>query len=271
MAFTYRDVAGPTGTLHVALTDPVDDATPVLFLHGINMSHDVWLPVIEQLPATRQYVAVDLRGHGRSGRTGPFGPADYAADALAVLDALGIARAHVVGTSFGGSVACVLAAQAADRVASVTAIGSALKAEGVDVDAAVGAMQAVGLKAFFEAFLPQASFAPGTSADIVQRAVGVATDDRTEDVVIEVSRAAFAADVTAEAQQSERTALVVVGELDATCPPPFAEAMATALRSDLVVLPGRGHVVTYEDPGVVVQTLLPHLDKAESTAPASVA
>ena len=36
MALTYRDVAGPTGTLHVALTDPVDDATPVLFLHGIN-------------------------------------------------------------------------------------------------------------------------------------------------------------------------------------------------------------------------------------------
>jgi pimeloyl-ACP methyl ester carboxylesterase len=231
----------------------------VLFLHGINMSHDVWLSLIEALPAERRYVAVDLRGHGTSDRAGPFDAADYAADALAVLDALGIERAHIVGTSFGGSVACVLAARAPGRVASITAIGSALKVEGVDVDAAVGAMHAVGLRLFFESFLPQASFAPGTDAAIIQHAVDVAVTDRSEEVVVAVSRAAFAADVTAAAESASCPALVLVGEHDATCPPVFAEAMAKALHARLVVLPGVGHVATYENPALVVAELVPHL------------
>jgi 3-oxoadipate enol-lactonase len=257
-----QQVTGPAGRLHVVDTNTTTDELPVLFLHGINMSHDVWLPVLDLLPEDRRYIAVDLRGHGRSDRDGPFGAEDYAADAVAVLDTLGVEKAHVVGTSFGGSVACVLAAAAPQRVATVTAIGSALKVEGVDVDAAVGAMHAVGLRAFFESFLPQASFAPATDPSIVARAVEVAVADRSEEVVVAVSRAAFAADVTDAAHAVSCPALVVVGEHDGTCPPVLAEVMAEALRAKLVVMPGRGHVVTYEDPAGVCDALLAHLESA---------
>jgi pimeloyl-ACP methyl ester carboxylesterase len=261
---SHREVAGPAGRLHVAIADGPAEARPVLFLHGINMSHDVWVPLIEALPENRRYVSVDLRGHGASNHQGPFDAPDYAADALAVLDALEVPRAHVVGTSFGGSVACVLAARAPERVASVTAIGSALKVEGIDVEAAVAALQAVGLRGFFEGFMPQASFAPGTDPTIIGRAVDIAVTGRTEDTVIAVSRAAFTADVTAAAQAVTCPALVIVGEHDATCPQPLAEEMATALRARLVVLPGRGHVATYEDPTAVADILGAHL-----TAPAA--
>lgn len=264
---SHRDLAGPAGPLHVATTDGPADSLPVLFLHGINMSHDVWLPLLEVLPADRQHVAVDLRGHGASGREGAFGAADYAADALAVLDDLGIERAHVVGTSFGGSVACVLAAQAPTRVASITAIGSALKVEGLDVDAAVGAMHAVGLRAFFESFMPQASFAPGADPAIVAHAVDIAVTNRDEDLVVAVSRAAFAADVTQSAQSVSCPALVMVGEYDGTCPPALAEAMAGALRTNVVVLPGTGHVATYENPRAVAEALVPHLAGASTPQP----
>jgi len=259
-----QTITGPAGKLNVVSTDTATDELPVLFLHGINMSHDVWVPLIEALPEDRRYIAVDLRGHGRSDRRGPFDAADYAADALAVLDALEVPRTHVVGTSFGGSAACVVAARAPERVASVTAIGSALKVEGIDVDGAIAALQAVGLQAFFESFMPQASFAPGTDESLINRAVAVAVTDRTPETVIAVSRAAFSADVTATAQAVSCPALVVVGQYDATCPVALATAMSEALRAKLVVLPGRGHVATYEDPALVVDTLLPHLASAKA-------
>ena len=57
---------------------------------------------------------------------GPFTVEGYVADALAVLDGLGVERAHVVGGSLGGSLAVALAATAPDRVASVAAFGSLL-------------------------------------------------------------------------------------------------------------------------------------------------
>src|SRR5439155_19748235 len=130
---------------------------PVVLVHGINMSRDVWADVLDPLARSRRVAAFDLRGHGASHRSGPFTAEDYAADTLAVMDHLAIERAHVVGTSFGGSVACVLAVAAPARVASVAAIGSALCVEGIDLDGAAAAIRGAGVRTFFAACIPQAS------------------------------------------------------------------------------------------------------------------
>ena len=59
-------------------------------------------------------------------------------------------------------------------------------------------------------------------------------------------------------------AMVVTGELDATCPVAAGEAMARTLRTELVVVPGRGHVLTMEDPAAVVRLVEGHLRKHEN-------
>src|SRR3989442_1773149 len=131
------EAAGPAGKLAGIAAGPAGGvALPVVLVHGINMSRDVWTDVLEPLARSRRVVAFDLRGHGLSDHTGPYAAEDYAADTLAVMDHLAIHRAHVVGTSFGGSVACALAVRAPARVASIAAIGSALAVEGIDVDGA---------------------------------------------------------------------------------------------------------------------------------------
>ncbi|HWC26020.1 MAG TPA: alpha/beta fold hydrolase [Solirubrobacteraceae bacterium] len=73
------------------------------------------------LEADFELVLYDHRGAGRSGPlTGEHTIADLAGDALALLDALGIDRAHVVGISMGGMVAQELALLAPERVRTLT-------------------------------------------------------------------------------------------------------------------------------------------------------
>jgi 3-oxoadipate enol-lactonase len=92
-------------------------ATPLLLLEGMGGEIAGWRRNIPTLAGSFRVVALDARGNGRSDKPDrPAAMADHAADALAVLDELGIARAHVFGQSFGGMVAQLLALDHADRV-----------------------------------------------------------------------------------------------------------------------------------------------------------
>ncbi|WP_392543569.1 alpha/beta fold hydrolase [Oryzobacter telluris] len=93
-------------------------ATSVLLLHAGVADRRLWDPQWDDLTAVRDTVRADLRGFGES-VTPPDGPLDHVADVVALLDALGIARAHLVGASFGAGVAVTLALQHPDRVASL--------------------------------------------------------------------------------------------------------------------------------------------------------
>ncbi|MBI5088867.1 MAG: alpha/beta hydrolase [Actinobacteria bacterium] len=262
---TTFEIKGPAGLLSGAesVPDGPDGAgavgLPIVLVHGINMSRDVWTEVAELLSPRHRVVTFDLRGHGRSSKDGPFTANDYAADTLAVMDALGIERAHVVGTSFGGSTAAVLASSAPDRVATVASFGGALAVEGLDLDGAIAFIKSVGVRDFFAAFLPQGSFAPGTDQALLDRALDAASVGREVDTVIEVTTTALQADTTAAAQAVSVPALVVTGEHDMTCPVPAGQAVAAALRTTHVVMPERGHVVSMEDPAGVVALIEQHV------------
>lgn len=122
-------VYGPAG----AALDELLANTPVLALHGNGGSHATFAAVIDRLVAAGLgVVTFDGRAQGQSGRgTLPLTYELFAADALCVLDALGVARAHVVGHSDGGIEALLLARDHADRVASIVAGGANLTPEGV--------------------------------------------------------------------------------------------------------------------------------------------
>ncbi|MGH9079775.1 MAG: alpha/beta fold hydrolase [Acidimicrobiales bacterium] len=89
----------------------------LLFLTGSGMTVERSGPLVKPFTASFDAVAPDYRGMGRSGRPpGPYGMADCAADALAVMDGLGWDAARVIGISFGGMVAQELAVTAPGRV-----------------------------------------------------------------------------------------------------------------------------------------------------------
>lgn len=100
---------------------------PLVLLHGISSNARVFDAMARAgLAARRRLVALDLRGRGLSDKPGAgYGMEEHALDVLALLDALGLQRAVVVGHSFGGLLGYYLAARHAARVDRLVAIDAA--------------------------------------------------------------------------------------------------------------------------------------------------
>lgn len=98
---------------------------PVLFLHGFTDSWFSFSRVLRRLPPWVHAFAVDQRGHGNSDRPRQgYAISDFAADALAFLEAVGLSRATVVGHSMGSLVAQHLAIDHPERVDRLVLVGS---------------------------------------------------------------------------------------------------------------------------------------------------
>ena len=96
---------------------------PTLLLHGIGNYGRYWDLFADAVAGRLQLVAPDARGHGESGRPASgYAPADFTADALAVLDRVGIERAVVVGHSMGGLHSIALAARHPERVGALVIV-----------------------------------------------------------------------------------------------------------------------------------------------------
>lgn len=119
------DVA--VGRLDVLEWGPEDDSAPaVLALHGFPETAWEWQQVAELLTREGIRVVAPLqRGYSAGARPVEVGLYDIehlAADALAVLDHLGLRRAHVVGHDWGASVAWWLAGRHPGRISTLTAV-----------------------------------------------------------------------------------------------------------------------------------------------------
>lgn len=103
------------------------EAEPLFLMHGLSSNAHVFDAVIEAgLAPGRALVAVDLRGRGLSDQpaTG-YSMEAHARDLLGVLDARGVARATLVGHSFGGRLAYYLGAKYPARVRRIVALDAA--------------------------------------------------------------------------------------------------------------------------------------------------
>lgn len=130
--------AAPISTESAALRAPPvaehDGRAPVILLHGSpgaasNFSR--LAPILAR--SGRDVIAIDLPGYGGSDPWAPSYSIEASARvALAVMDAMGVRRAHVVGFSLGGGAALWMAKLAPERVASITMLSSigAQEAEG---------------------------------------------------------------------------------------------------------------------------------------------
>lgn len=99
---------------------------PVVLIHGFPASSHLWSDVVRELPQGHRVVVMDLLGFGRSDRPGTHDVSikGHADRCLALLDALGINFACVVGHDIGGGVAQSMAIRAPARVSRLCLINS---------------------------------------------------------------------------------------------------------------------------------------------------
>lgn len=100
----------------------------IVCIHGVGQHGGVFAELGEHL-AERGHavIAVDLRGHGDSGREPPWNVERHLWDLLETLDARGIRRAALVGHSFGGRVAAALAAAVGERTGGLVLLEPGLQ------------------------------------------------------------------------------------------------------------------------------------------------
>jgi pimeloyl-ACP methyl ester carboxylesterase len=117
----HHDLA--TGVrVHVAQAGP-DDALAVVALHGFPQHWYCWRRVMEALAGEFRIIAMDTRGLGWSGPARDFRKARIAEDAVALLDALGIERAGLLGHDWGGWAGFLAALYAPERWTGYVAAG----------------------------------------------------------------------------------------------------------------------------------------------------
>ncbi|WP_395725447.1 acetoin dehydrogenase dihydrolipoyllysine-residue acetyltransferase subunit [Nakamurella sp.] len=122
------DVGGVT--IAYAVLEPEDAVTgaPVVFVHGYGGDKDSWMFVQEPIAAHRVTYAIDLPGHGASGKDVGAGTVEsLAATVIGFLDALNLSTVHLVGHSMGGAVVTAVAGNpaVAGRVTSLTLVSPA--------------------------------------------------------------------------------------------------------------------------------------------------
>jgi len=235
---------------YVEQGDP--SGVPVVMLHGYSDSWRSFEPLLARLPDTIHAFAVTQRGHGDADAPAAgYRPEDYAADALAFLDAVGLEAAVIVGHSGGSYAAQRFARDHPERTLGVVLIGAFLSMR--DNPAVTGLWDEVaGLTdpvdpAFVREFQESCVSAPVPDGFI--DAIVAESLKLPARVWHEYLRAHLEADAPTAGGPITVPGLVLWGEQDAFCPRADQERLARAIHgARLVTYPGTGHCPHWERP-----------------------
>ena len=253
--------------IHYELRGP-EDAPVVAFLNGILMTTRSW--VLQRPAFERRYRCLyhDFRGQLLSDKPpGPYTFERHAADLAALLDHLGIERCHLVGTSYGGEVGMLYAAEHPRRVATLSAISCVSHLEPllrrqVDLWRAAGANG----DALFRISAPfnySNAFLAADSLLIEQGARRLADYPAEFFVGFERLLDAFTGlDLRTHLADIRCPTLVLCGSEDIMKPPAYSAELAAAIPdTEYLLVPGAGHAVVIEKAGTVNTAVLGFLAK----------
>jgi 3-oxoadipate enol-lactonase len=248
----------------------------VVLLNGIAMSVAHWKPVVEKLPARYRCFLHDFRGQLLSPEpvAGPGASCrrleDHVSDLLALMEAAGISRAHVVGTSYGAEVGMLFAVLHPERTTSLAIIDGVSELDPV-LKAAVEGWKAAALAdpvAFYRSTMAwnySAAYLAANADAFARREAVVAGLPRSWFISFAAMCDAFLRiDLTKDLHRIACPALVLVAENDILKGARFARIIADRIPgARLRVIPEAGHAVVVEKPGEVAAELAAFLGGLE--------
>jgi 3-oxoadipate enol-lactonase len=260
---------GPHGVSAVELRYAVDGpaGAPALMLGGsLGSNLDMWRPQLPALAERFRVVRYDHRGHGGSpAPPGPYRIEDLGRDALALLDRLGLARAHLGGLSLGGMVAMWVAANAPERVESLVLLCTSARLGPPQLWAQrAAAVREGGMRAVADAVLAR-WFTPAFATahpDVVDWARGQLTSTSV-DGYAGCCAAIETMDLEPALGAITAPTLVLAGADDPATPPQHAHRIAAGVPGTrVVVVPDAAHLANVEQPEATTRSLLDFLGRA---------
>lgn len=249
---------------------------PIIFVHGVGMSADVWVPQLEAFASDHMVIAYDLLGHGDSAL--PPEPArlrDFSKQLLGVMNGLEIGAAAVIGHSMGALVALEFALDQPGRVEKVIAMNGVFcrtpaqreavlqRAERLATGRSVDGQKATIRRWFGDPV-------PGLHAAIAARIEGQLAS--VNPIGYARTYSLFARSDAAHADRLQNLAmpaLFLTGELDPNSTPEMSRAMATvAPFGHAQVIAGGRHMMSLTAPDIVNAAIRTFLaDQARTFSP----
>ena len=229
--------------------DARGDGEPALvFIHCWTCNRHLWDAQMSEFSKDHRVVALDLAGHGDSGMDrkdwtmGAFGE-----DVKAVVQALGLKRVILIGSSMGGPVCLEAARRLGDRVVGIVPVdtlhdvGQRMPAE--QVEAATQRMKA-DYKAEVTKFITQYLFAPSTPAAVRERVLATSTSAPPE-IAVAILRSSWQYDPVPALREINCPIRAINAD---RYPTNLAENRKYAPQFDAVIMKGVGHYPMLEDP-----------------------
>lgn len=252
----FYDLAGPEG------------APLVAFSNSVGTTLEMWDAQARALAKRYRVLRYDARGHGRSPVLDrPVSVAELADDLAGLLDALGTARAHIVGLSLGGMTAQALAARHPDRVETLTLMATSAYLPG-NWDERAAAVRAQGMGAIADAVIAR-WFTPAFAAASPEAVAPF------RERFLRIDPRGYAACCGAIGEMDLRTMLVAItaptliiaGADDPATPVPMMEDIRGRIpQAELIVLPRAAHILAVERADLVNRHLAAFLDAHSGAA-----
>jgi pimeloyl-ACP methyl ester carboxylesterase len=234
LAYTVTELTPPWAT----------HGETILFHHGVGASAETWASWLPGLADRYRLVCFDLRGHGGS----PLPPGfhwsvdDLAGDLIAVADAAGAERFHLLGESVGATVALACAAAHGDRLISVTASNGPHRGGDVqNVDFWRGVIEKEGMAGWSKRMM-DLRFHPGALPDAAWRWYEAQQATCAPSAVLDALDMLIATDLTPKLGAIETPALLLHPDDSPFVPlATMADLRAALPNARLQVFPGARH------------------------------
>jgi 3-oxoadipate enol-lactonase len=249
--------------VHHEVTGPAD-APVVVLSNSLGSRLEMWDAQADRLAERYRVVRYDTRGHGRSPvPSGPYSIDDVTDDVVALLDRLGVERAHFVGLSLGGMTGMRLAARDPERVDRLVVLctGAHLapssawteRAATVRAEGTGAVAKAVVRRWFTPAYLEARPTVRKESEEMVATTPAEGYASCCEVIA--------AMDLRPDLASIAAPTLAIAGADDPATPPPDLQAIADAVQDGrLLVVPDAAHLANAQQPDVVTAAILDHLD-----------
>jgi 3-oxoadipate enol-lactonase len=243
--------------------DGPPDAPVLVMSNSIGSTSAMWDRQVPALTEGFRVVRYETRGHaGAPVPEGPYTLADLGGDVVALLDRLGVERAHFAGLSLGGMTGMWLGVNAPERIDRLVLLcTSAMLARDVDWPARAKLVREQGTGAIAQATVER-WFTPGFIAanpEIAARMRALIADTPAEGYA-GCAEAIGAMDQEEAIRAVRAPTLVIAGRQDPATPPPHGELIADRIPGARFEVVNGAHLSNYERAEDVTRLILAHLE-----------